>query len=109
MEGINWTLILIGAAGGAIPDVIRVIQGRYKEKLPNYLRKPNFWLGLILLVALGGLAAGLGGATDAKQALAYGFGAPTFVSKLLSSDKVEETSRRGPGELFVRLRQWWTF
>jgi hypothetical protein len=64
-----------------------------------------FYLGLLLLVVLGGLAAWLGQAADVKQALAYGFAAPEFISRILSGGEVVAASRKGSGNL--RLRAWW--
>jgi hypothetical protein len=99
----NWQIILLGCAGGLIPDVLRIIGNRYSAELPGHLKTVNFWLGLILLVALGGLAAWLGGATDAKTALAFGFGAPEIVSRLLASGP---TTLDSGGSA---TRRWWAF
>jgi hypothetical protein len=96
-------MFLLGCAGGLIPDAIRIIGNRHQTELPDYLKTLNFLIGLTLLVLLGGLAAWLGGATDAKSALAFGFGAPEIVSRLLSS---------GPGNLdggVTQTRRWWAF
>jgi hypothetical protein len=100
---IDWTMIGIGCGGGAIPDIIRFAKGRYKEELPAHYKSLNFWIGFAFLVALGGLAAGLGGATDPKAALAYGFGAPEIISRLLSSGPVVMS---GPQKIISR---WWSF
>jgi hypothetical protein len=76
---------MLGFVGGAIPDGIRIIQGRYTGSLPAYLTTLNFWLGFILLVAAGGLVAWLGKPQSIQAALAYGFAAPEILSRLLSS------------------------
>jgi hypothetical protein len=81
----DWTVIGLGCLGGAIPDVIRLVQGRYNQDLPNYLRQPNFWIGFVLLIVIGGLAAWLGDATGLKEALAYGYAAPELIARFLSS------------------------
>ena len=101
MPSVGVSFIVLGCIGGFIPDVLRLIKGRYKA-FPGYLRQPSFWVGLALLVALGGLAAWIGDAHDAKQALAYGFGAPQLISTLASSQG-EPAARRGA----FSLRQWW--
>lgn len=77
-------IILIGCLGGLIPDMLRIVKGRHEAKLPEYLRYANFWLGLILLVVIGGLAAWLAEATEVKQALAYGYAAPELISRIFS-------------------------
>jgi hypothetical protein len=98
----DWSFIVLGGVGGLIPDVLRLIKGRYKA-FPGYLRERNFWLGLLLLVLLGGLAAWAFQAHDAKAALAYGFGAPQVFSTLVSSQ--DQPAVRGDGEF--DLRRWW--
>ena len=101
----DWYMVGLGCAGGALPDVIRLIQNRYKTELPDYLLTLNFAIGFVLLVALGGFAAWLGGAKATKEALAYGFGAPEIVSRLLSA-KAITLGRPGVGD---SLRRFWAF
>jgi hypothetical protein len=79
------TLFGFGCLGGALPDLIRLAQNRYKEDLPKYLWSGRFWLGFLALVGLGGLAEWLGGATGVKEALAFGYGGPELLSRLLSA------------------------
>jgi hypothetical protein len=102
----NWTMIILGCVGGAIPDVIRIIQNRHKPELPDYVGSMNFWLGLVLLVLLGGFAAWLGGASDYKAALAFGFAAPEIVSRLLSSGPGVKGPGTGVGD---DTRRFWAF
>lgn len=80
----NPNLIWIGAAGGLIPDVLRLINGRMGPP-PVYLKSANFWLSLALLAGVGALSAYVGEAADVKQALAFGFGGPEFLSRLLGN------------------------
>ena len=82
MPAVDWTMVAFGCIGGLLPDILRVIQGRHGA-VPAYLKSPMFWISLILLALLGGLAAWLLAASDVKQALAFGFGAPEIISKLL--------------------------
>jgi hypothetical protein len=105
MPTTHWTMILIGCAGGLIPDVLRIIKNRYEPKVPEYLRSVTFWLGLLLLVIMGGLAAWLGEAANVKQALAYGFAAPEFISRILSGGEAGADATQGGGKL--SLREWW--
>jgi hypothetical protein len=99
---IDWTLVGLGCLGGMLPDIIRIIKNRYQAELPDYLWHGNFWLGFFFLVFLGGLAAWLGAAKEYKDALAFGFAAPEFVSRLLSGDG----NRAGPGGDILRF---WAF
>ena len=92
-------LILLGCAGGALPDVIRIIQNRHQNELPDYVYSLDFWIGFLLL-GYGGLAVWFGAASDAKEALAYGFGAPEIISRLLSSPPI--TLR----DTTDRIRRW---
>jgi len=102
----NWTLIGLGCVGGALPDVIRVVKSRYEIELPKYWKSPNFWIGLIILVILGGLASWLGGAADPKSALAFGYGAPEVISRSLSSNNLVTM---GASHLSDVMRRWWSF
>jgi hypothetical protein len=96
-----WTL---GFVGGAVPDAIRIIQGRYAGALPDYLKTLNFWLGFILLVAAGGFVAWLGKVQSVQEALAYGFAAPEVFSRLLSSSKPPTL-----GALTNIIRHFWSY
>ncbi len=95
--------IILGILGGALPDILRIIKTRHEKNLPTYLKSANFWLGFFLLLAIGGLAAWLLAAKDAKQALAFGFSAPEILSKLLANPKVERI-----GKVVFDLREWWS-
>src|SRR5213593_4261251 len=96
-------LVLWGCVGGLLPDVVRLIKGRY-DKAPGYLKSFMFWVGLILLVALGGFVTWLAGAKEIKEALAYGYAGPEFLSRLLS---VKEPPAQDRGVPQFRLRQFW--
>lgn len=96
-------IVLAGCIGGLLPDILRIIKNRYKKKPPSYLKSRNFWLGVFLLVALGGLAASLL-AQSPKDALAYGFAAPEIFSRL-ASKSAEGVDLGDAG--FFDLRAWW--
>jgi hypothetical protein len=81
----DWAMIGVGCGGAAIPDIIRIIQGRYSPALPGYIASPNFWIGFVFLIIIGALAAMLGEAKNFKEALAFGYAAPELISRLLSS------------------------
>src|SRR5262245_20609432 len=96
-------LIVLGCAGGALPDVIRIIQNRHRHDLPDYVYSLDFWIGCLLLVGLGGLAVWLGAVSDTKEALAYGFGAPEIISRLFSAPPIPLSDTTD------RIRRWWAF
>jgi hypothetical protein len=97
-------MVILGCIGGFIPDAIRIIKSRHKNKIPSYLKHLNFWVGLGLLVALGGFAAWFLDAVKAKEALAYGYAAPELVSRILSERTTEPADR---GEGTFSLLSWW--
>jgi hypothetical protein len=98
----NLGLIALGAVGGALPDIIRITKGMHDPAIPTYLKSMNFYLGFVLLMGLGCLAAWLGQASAPKEALAYGYGAPELISRLLSNAGAARSL------LSVRsIRQWW--
>lgn len=106
MPTTDWTMILIGCGGGLIPDILRIIKNRYEPKVPEYLGSATFWIGFLFLLILGGLAAWLGEAANVKQALAYGFAAPEFISRILSGGGTTTGAAKVEGKL--SLRQWWS-
>jgi hypothetical protein len=103
---VDVSLIVLGGVGGLIPDAIRIVRKMHAPATASYLKTPIFYVGLLLLVGLGCLAAWIGGAADPKQALAYGYGAPEFFSRLGGSDQGGGLSS-GPGGGFQMLRNWW--
>lgn len=97
-------LLFWGCIGGALPDAVRLIKGRFGST-PGYLKSGMFWLGLFLLIALGGLLAWLGGAKETKEALAYGYAGPELLSRLLSTKGAGAGEDRAVGE-FQLFRSW---
>ncbi|MGD0076043.1 MAG: hypothetical protein ABSD31_17130 [Candidatus Binataceae bacterium] len=107
--------VMGGCVGALLPDVIRVIRARYDPRVPMYLRSTTFWIGMLLLVAVGGLTAWFANARSARDALAYGYAAPELLSSLLA----EGSNRPRPPAPFGRrafyqpvspirtIRQWW--
>ena len=108
-----FSLVVVGCAGGLLPDVLRLIKHRYQADIPAYLQRPNFWLGVVLLAAIGGLAAWALAAGTARDALIYGYAAPQLFSELVGGATVARPERGGgepgPGGApppFSLLR-WW--
>jgi hypothetical protein len=104
----NWDMIAAGCFGGAIPDIIRLIQNRYETELPRYVGRANFWIGFIFLILLGGIAAWLGNANRVQEALAFGFAAPELVSRFLSAPNGGGGAKGGSGPRNPILT-WWSF
>jgi hypothetical protein len=102
MPDFDLSYVLLGASGGLLPDAIRFARQRY-EGFPQWFRRPGYWVGLLVLVLLGALAAWLGEAKDWKAALAMGFAAPEVISRLLGSD--QPTVRDVGG---FPIRKWWS-
>ncbi|MCB0076169.1 MAG: hypothetical protein KDD73_02025 [Anaerolineales bacterium] len=109
MPAFNSTWFILGCIGGLLPDVLRLIKSRYDGKLPDYFGTQTFWLGLVLLVLVGGAAAWLGGANSFVDALAIGFAAPEFVSRFLGTRNDAGTVRAlgQEPEPSKGIRQWW--
>src|SRR5512141_1218816 len=103
-------LFLLGCLGGAVPDLLRIIKNRYKASLPKYMRSANFWIGLVILVAIGGLTAWILEADSAKAALLYGYASPQVLSNLAGSFLSGRTDRGVPDPNrppTMDLPQWW--
>jgi len=94
--------VVVGAFGGLLPDLIRFVKEKEKG-FPEWFSKPGYWVGLGVLVVLGGLAAWLGQATKWQSALAMGYGAPEFLSRLIAKDSVTMKGAAGG----FPLRKWW--
>jgi hypothetical protein len=78
-------MFAIGCCGGLIPDAMRIIQKRHESELPAYVFSMNFWIGFVLLVLLGRLAAVIGQSVDWTQALAIGYAGPEFLSRAFAT------------------------
>jgi hypothetical protein len=98
-------VIVWGCVGGVLPDVVRLIKGRFGD-IPGYLKSPMFWVGLVLLVALGGFVSWLGTAKEVKEALAFGYAGPEGLSRLLGVKEEPGQQDRGAGSF--QLRRFWS-
>lgn len=77
--------LLYGLLGGAIPDLLRIINNRYQMSLPGYLKSINFYVGFIFLLILGMVTVQLLDANSITEALSYGYSAPQVISGLLGN------------------------
>lgn len=77
---------LIGCSllGALLPDVIRIIKNKDNVDIPEFLKHPNFWLSLSLLIIISIVANLLASPKTVQEAIAFAYGAPEFLSKILS-------------------------
>ena len=106
MEPFRLDIFLLGCLGGLLPDVLRFVKSRH-GKMAKFYSYKSFWVGLFLLIGLGGLSAWLGGATEKLDALAFGFAAPEILSKLLSDHSPTPPGAVDRGGAEFSLRRWW--
>ena len=86
--------LLYGLIGGAIPDLLRIINNRYQLSLPAYLKTINFYVGFIFLLILGMVTVQLLEANSITEALSYGYSAPQVISGLLGNmSKTQKTGK----------------
>jgi hypothetical protein len=105
------TYWIYGCLGALLPDVIRVIRDHYQPSLP-YFRYAPFWIGLALMVGIGGALAFWSGADTVQEALAYGYSGPEILTRLLAAPVRPPSAIGGqvggaqPVPRF-NLREWW--
>lgn len=107
----NWMYVAVGCLAGLLPDILRFVKERHNAPAMTYLSTWQFWVGVLLLVLLGGVAAALAKAATMLQAVAYGYAAPEFISRLVS-EQGPPSDKNGPRPAAVApqsfsLRQWW--
>ncbi|MFM7089368.1 MAG: hypothetical protein ACKOZZ_01025 [Bacteroidota bacterium] len=77
--------LVFGLVGGAIPDLLRLINNRYQLQIPAYLKSVNFYMGFFFLLILGMVTVQLLDAKSITEALSYGYAAPQIISGLLGN------------------------
>jgi hypothetical protein len=102
----TWTVLLWGAVGGAIPDILRLIRERRGEA-PVYLTKWWFWLGFILALAVGALVAWIFTPARILDAIAYGIAAPSILQGL-TADRSKEPRLGTNNNPVDAIRYWWS-
>jgi hypothetical protein len=102
----TWTVILWGAAGGVVPDILRLIRDRHGDQ-PAYLRHWQYYLGLVLMVVIGAVVAWLFAPARTVDAIAYGIAAPSILEGL-AADKSKESRLSGDGNIIDIWRYWWS-
>jgi hypothetical protein len=90
-------VLLLGAAGALVPDLLKFINGRFGDP-PPWISKYYYWIAAGLLAVLGAVGAYVSEPQRAIDALAIGFAAPTIVASVLGKrpdpDKPELEQRR---------------
>lgn len=75
------TAFLFGCIGGLLPDVVKLLQSG--TQMPTYLKKPWFYVVLVITVALGGFVAGFLLEPNTRvDAVAYGFSALEIIRRI---------------------------
>ena len=77
-------MLIFGLVGGLLPDLLRIIKLKYDE-VPAYLKKPWFYIGTLLQMALGVFIVYLLQVDEAVYALACGYSAPQILTNLMDS------------------------
>lgn len=77
-----WQVILLGCAGGALPDLIRIFKNLRDPKVAADLKTWQCWATIAFLVALGGFVTWLLQVTGRVEAVASGYAAPELVTRL---------------------------
>jgi hypothetical protein len=101
-----WKILVFGALGGAIPDILRLIRERDSDA-PAYMKHWWYWLGFALMVIIGALVAWLFGSSKIVDAIAYGIAAPSLLQGL-AADRTKEPKLGGGTDIFNGLRFWWS-
>jgi len=111
MPNFDLPIFLVGCLGGLLPDALRIIKNRYEPELASYLKKANFWIGLLLMTAIGGLAAWILAAPTFKDAIVFGFAAPELISQLVGGvikTEPERVDRKlTKMEKPLSITRWW--
>jgi ABC-type uncharacterized transport system permease subunit len=102
----TWSVLLWGAVGGAIPDILRLIRDRAGD-VPTYLSKWWFWLGFVLALVVGALVAFIFAPAKILDAIAYGIAAPSILQGL-AADRTKEPRLGADGNPVDAIRYWWS-
>lgn len=81
------TIFVLGVVGGALAELLKWYQLRESPNLPEYSRKPLYWIITILMMLAGGVLALVQGvdATKPLLALNIGISAPLILKGLAAS------------------------
>lgn len=104
------SLILWGAFGGLLPDIIRLVKNRFTGEFAEFYRSTAYWTGLILSSFLGGLVVFLLKPQDIIYALSLGYFAPKIITSILShhvpASAKQELTESDQGK--IKIWHWWS-
>ncbi|SFT82710.1 hypothetical protein [Paraburkholderia aspalathi] len=98
--------IVWGAVGAVLPDMIKLVRKRFQDR-PTYVRKPWYWLNVVILAGLGVLVVAWRDPADWKDAIAFGAAAPAFFEQIFARDNDEHLGAEERLNVFERIRRWW--
>ena len=110
MPEFQLSFFLLGCLGGVLPDLLRIARNRYDKGLGVYLKSLNFWVGLVILILIGGATAWIFDASSAKDALIIGYTSPQIISQLVGSataDKKLTPLGAGAARGTAKVTNWW--
>jgi hypothetical protein len=96
------TVFALGVLGGALGELLKWYQLRESPNLPEYTKKPFYWIITVLMILVGGMLALLQGLDGTKPLLALNIGisAPLILkglANIVPSEKPPATKGvRGP-------------
>lgn len=109
-----WTIIALGCVGALLPDLIRIAKSHNDPSLPAFLKTGHFAISLAAMVILGGVAAMLFEPDRPMEALAFGYGGPELLSRVLAAPPEKHAPPKpiappkGGGTL-TSVRRWWSY
>ncbi len=91
---INWISFVLGLVGGALAELLKWYQLKESPNLPEYARKPMYWVLTGLMILAGGVLVVVYGVTPSNPLLALNIGlsAPLLLKGLAASVPVRTTT-----------------
>ncbi|RWA62924.1 hypothetical protein [Mesorhizobium sp.] len=103
--GIVETAVL-GAVGGVLPDIIRIIRKRF-EATPAYVKRRAYWLSVGFLAIVGAVASVTAHAGTAHEAMAYGAGSFALLTQAVGQSDEKHLGGADEASIFTQIRTWW--
>lgn len=82
-----WAVFGVGCCGGAVGNLLNILEVGLTGVLPQYAKRPSFWFSLLVLAAIGGGLTVLYGYDEVQGVLALNIGAsaPLILKSLASA------------------------
>ena len=97
---------MVGALGGVLPDLIKVIRKRF-QKMPTYLGRGWYWLNVLFLAIIGAIASAIAHPGTIHEALAYGAGSLAILTQALGQSDEQHLGDAEQVNPIRQLRAWW--